>query len=246
MSFREAGSDVFRLNHKACREPVTIDAHTQGVLRRAIALSEISDGIFDITVAPELVARRMLPAPEHAPVPDADGSWRDIVFLKDHTIAFQRPLWIDLGGIAKGYAVDCAISALQTFSPARVCVNAGGDLRVAGIGSERIQLVPDDYNEDVAMFAEVENGSIASSCGRMAKRSCGAEEAGAHVDPRGDSGDGIWRFASVVAQDCVDADALTKVVMATGEKSASILAAYGACAQIYDRRFGWNNIGKSS
>lgn len=243
MSFHDAASDVARLNREAHRKPVPVDAHTYEVLIRATALSRMSNGRFDVTVAPELVARGLLPTPESTPMPDADADWRDIVFLEDGTIGFQKPLWIDVGGIAKGYAVDRAISTLQSFSPAKISVNAGGDLCVAGKGYERIQLVPDRYHDDIAAVADVENGSVASSCGSMAKKLSGTDASGPHVDTRGDGVTGAWQFVSVMAPHCADADALTKVVMAMGQESASILAIYAACALTYDTRFGWREIG---
>ncbi|MTJ81594.1 MAG: FAD:protein FMN transferase [Telmatospirillum sp.] len=241
MSFRDAGSDVSRLNRVACREPVSVDQHTLEVLMRAAGFSRISDGRFDVTVAPELVARGLLPAPEGAPMPDAKADWRDIVFLENGKIGFHKPLWIDLGGIAKGYAVDCAIAALRAFSPTKASVNAGGDLRVAGEGYERIRLLPDGRDDKLAAVADVENGSVASSCGRMSRKASGT--GGPHVGPHRDGPAGAWQFVSVMAPHCADADALTKVVMAMGEESAPILSIYAAGALTCDQRFGWRGIG---
>lgn len=246
MSFREAGSDVTRLNCEAHRRPISVDSRTFDVLMRAVALSRLSDGCFDVSVAPELVVRGLLPVPECAPVPDADACWRDIDLLDGGMVSFRKPLWIDLGGIAKGYAVDSAISTLQTFFPTQVSVNAGGDLRVAGRNSERIRLAPDRYHDDIAAVADVENGGVASSCGRMAEKFSGKEANGPHVDTRSGGTAGAWQFVSVMAPHCVDADALTKVVMAMGKESASILASYAACALTYGTRFGWCRIGSFS
>ena len=83
-------------------------------------------------MAPALVARGHLPRPAKAPEPDGAASWRDIRLLPENRIRFRRPLWIDLGGIAKGHAVDRAVEEALRFAPFQVSVNAGGDLRVAG------------------------------------------------------------------------------------------------------------------
>src|SRR5579862_9818152 len=55
MSFHEHSSDVSRLNREALEHPVTIDAHTLIVLRRALEFAAASNGAFDLTVARELV-----------------------------------------------------------------------------------------------------------------------------------------------------------------------------------------------
>ncbi len=180
----------------------------------------MTDGAFDITVAPILVARGHLPCPALAPEPDGAAIWRDIELLPDNRIRFRRPLWIDLGGIAKGYAVDRAMAALQRFAPVQACVNAGGDLRIAGPDSERVRLAADHGAGDRVPVIELADGSLASSAGSPAARI--SIRAGASATAR--------QFVSVVAPRCIDADALTKVVMARGACSARSLAAFAARA----------------
>src|SRR6185369_12575769 len=69
--------------------------------------------------------------------------------------------WIDLGGIAKGYAVDRAIEVLHGAGAERVCVNAGGDLRVAGPRAERVHVR--DALGRVTAVVDAADGAIASS-----------------------------------------------------------------------------------
>src|SRR6202034_3483678 len=64
MSFHEPTSDVSRLNRMAAHEAVTVDPATFAVLVKAQALAEESDGLFDITVAADLVVWGFLPPPE--------------------------------------------------------------------------------------------------------------------------------------------------------------------------------------
>src|SRR5260221_4472616 len=63
MSFHDAGSDVSRINAAPVGREVAVDRETYCVLRHALDLSERSDGAFDITVAPSLVAAGFLPYP---------------------------------------------------------------------------------------------------------------------------------------------------------------------------------------
>jgi FAD:protein FMN transferase len=217
MSFHEPESDVSRINREAHREAVEVDARTYAVLARASAISLESGGAFDITVAPRLVRSGALPHP-WAPEPDPEANWRDVQ-LSCRRVRFRRPAWMDLGGIAKGYAVDRAITVLQAFSPVETCVNAGGDLRITGCGRVRL-------GHEEAAFVDLERGSIASS----------RATDGVHIGAPG------RHFVSVAAPECIDADALTKVVLARGAASADLLARRGARAWMHDGA-GWRHIG---
>ncbi len=242
MSFHEIESDVSRLNRHAHLEPVTVDRRTYEVLEQAQTIAAASDGAFDITVAPDLVARSLLPQPDGTCVPDPTAIWRDIALLPNHRVYFRRPLWIDLGGIAKGYAVDRAVETLLAFSPTQACVNAGGDLRLLGCESERVQLRADHHDPKAVPIVEICGGSLASSSGRMAGRRLQGMEAGPHVDTLKGHRRSAHRFVCVMAPRCMDADALTKVVMARGACSRSLLLYFDAWAVLHDEEFGWREI----
>lgn len=143
MSFHRPDSDISRLNAHAHRNPVAVHPWTFDVLRWALRFSQCSDGCFDVSVASQLVDWRLLPAPSSvtdASLPRMEGSWRDIELRPDGKVRFRRLLWIDLGGIAKGYAVDRATESLRRNGASLSVVNAGGDIRVSGSDTERIAL----------------------------------------------------------------------------------------------------------
>lgn len=227
MSFHETESDVSRLNREAA--PVAVDPRTYEVLQHAEAMAQASDGTFDVTVAPAVVAAGALPHPG-GPEPDPQADWRDIALLPAFHVQFLKPLWIDLGGIAKGYAVDRAMTVLKAQGVALACVNAGGDLRV--MGRERVRLVPNHCTIGEGADVEVEDGAIASSCGGNGS---------VHIDPHGCARGA--RFVCVAAPSCIAADALTKIVMARGACSTAVLAHYGAHAMLHDAAFGWRQVG---
>ena len=230
MSFHEPHSDVSRINRAGAGKTTTIDPRTFVVLDHARHMAEISGGIFDITVAPALVAAGFLPRPERARPPDPAASWRDIESTAPDSIHLRRPLWLDLGGIAKGYAVDQAVRAMALPPGIQCSVNAGGDLRVAGPAAERI-LLRAPPNGDTVPVLELENASLASSDG-----------GGMHLDGTSRRGVGAGRFVSVVAADCMIADALTKIVLALGPAAADILNRHDAAAYLKDDT-GWQTIG---
>lgn len=225
MSFHDPQSEVSRLNRMAHLGAVAVSPHTYAVLARAAAIADKSNGAFDITTAPALVARGHLPRPQGAPEPDPYASGHDIILLPGHYVRFARPLWIDLGGIAKGYAVDSAIDALRRFQPRQAVVNAGGDLRVFGPACERIGLDREDGDPAVVELAD---GALASSAARRNGPHIGCSEPG---------------FVSVAAPSCADADALTKVVLALGRQAAACLSAFAAHAFTAAPHRDWQTIG---
>jgi FAD:protein FMN transferase len=241
MSFHEYGSDISRLNRNAHTRSVAVDLRTHEVLCRSLQLASESDGAFDVTVAPTLVQRGVLPPPKGAPAPDDLADWRDIECHSDSRVRFHRPLWIDLGGIAKGYAVDRAIEALMTFSPTQTVVNAGGDLRVAGSKSGRVLLRDDIFEPGQTAMIEIQGGAVASSSGRMHGRAY-RRSPDAHVDGCHGRKTHPRRFVSVTAPRCIDADALTKIVMAKGEQSRTILASHAARCFVYANPLGWRQF----
>jgi FAD:protein FMN transferase len=246
MSFHDPDSDVSRVNREALDHAVAVHPATFEVLRWARTIAEGSDGCFDVTVASELVRRGMLPRPRSPHEPCRDGSWRDVELLGDHRVRFHRPVWIDLGGIAKGYAVDRAIERLGALGATQACVNAGGDLRVMGSAIERVRLRPAAASDRPAAVVELVNGSLASSGGGIGERHDLERFAGFHVHGAARRPMGSRTFACVMAEQCVIADALTKVVLGTRSRGAAILRQFGATAHVYTARSGWHTIGAAA
>jgi thiamine biosynthesis lipoprotein len=242
MSFHEPTSDVSRLNREASRAAVAVDPRTFEVLQRAQEFSEQSDGLFDITTANRLVEWAFLPKPDGAPAPSPGASWRDIVLEDARHVRFRKPLWIDLGGIAKGFAVDQAMVAVSARPDIQVYVNAGGDLRIAGPNIEMVRL-RSAIEMDVVPVIEMEDGALASSSGREHLKQLGDLHVGPHVDGRNGQSVGADSFVTVAAADCLTADALTKVVLAAGSRAEPILGHFGAIAYFYDLSAGWVTLG---
>ena len=242
MSFHDPASDVSRLNGSAAARAVRVDARTLHVMRRADDISRASHGAFDITVAPLLVERGYLPRPASLEAPDPAAFFEDIEFLSGRRVRFKRPLWIDLGGIAKGYAVDHALERMDLPADAQVCINAGGDLRVAGPHSESVLLRVEAPPAETAPVVRLSEGSLATSTGRRgAPRN--SDAGGPHFHGARRTTVGRRTAASVIAPDCLDADALTKVVLALGVRSAAILRRYQATAFMHDSQGRWHRIG---
>lgn len=240
MSFHQEDSDVSRLNRRAVDKPVPVHPHTFEVLQWALKFSACSDGCFDISVGAELVNWQLLPRPS-ARICDRRASWRDIELRSDGHVVFHRPLWIDLGGIAKGYAVDRATGVLRSSGARRSVVNAGGDIRVNGKQAERIALDTGSPANALSVL-ELSDGSVASSTGLRQRRWHHGRLLGPHVHGVLRTPVPTERFACVVAERCVVADALTKVVIAEGVNGANLLRRFGASAHLHDPIRGWEHL----
>ena len=240
MSFHAPASDLSRLNRAQAGKPVEVHPYTCEVLREAIGISASTGGCFDVTVGAELVKWELLPRPAEAG--DAiHGSWCDIELLPANRVVFHRPLCVDLGGIAKGFAVDRATECLRAHGASQTVVNAGGDIRVQGNEAEPIRLSAESSLDSMPVL-ELADGSVASSSGHLQRRWQSGHWCGPHVDGIRRSPAPTDRFVCVVAARCVIADALTKVVMAQGKESAAALRQFDASAYVHDPRHGWQYL----
>lgn len=138
MSTFKPTSEVSKVNRLAASGPVVISPELFGLLQTALQYSRLTEGAFDITYASVgylydfHAHRRPSSAQIKADLP-AIG-WRHVLLdPRRHTVRFSRPgVRIDLGGIAKGYAVDQGIDILLARGIKNALVNAGGDSRVIG------------------------------------------------------------------------------------------------------------------
>ena len=240
MSFHEPASELSRLNREAFEHEVKVSRHTLAVLAHARRIAAASAGAFDPTIAPLAVAAGDLPRPPGAPEPHPQASWRDVrLDAHEGTVRFARPLWLDLGGVAKGYAVDLAVATLRRRGVRQGCVDAGGDLRIFGPVGELVALdcgrgaAPPDRAVRLKNESLAASGAVAAGGARRLARCFDAEHRRAAPAA----------FAAVTAKRCVHADALTKVVLARGRRARAVLDAFGARAAICRPALGWAVVG---
>ena len=141
MSIHRADSELSRLNARASIGPVVISADLWRVIAKAQEIAGETDGSFDITIRPladlwgfiwkeyrlptDAQLKAVLPRVNYRLV-QLDAEKRTVHFL-------ATGVSLDLGGIAKGYAVDCAIEKMRSIGFTNAMVKAGGDLRVIGV-----------------------------------------------------------------------------------------------------------------
>jgi thiamine biosynthesis lipoprotein len=166
----KSDSVVGRINALA-GETMTVDAETAHLLDFADKCFEMSDGLFDITSG---VLRRIwrFDGSDRIPTGAQIASiakligWRKVRW-KASTIMLPEGMEIDLGGLAKEYAVDKALAAVREITSRPALVNFGGDLRVSGprrSGARwKVAIESVESSGQLAGLLEVAEGAIATS-----------------------------------------------------------------------------------
>jgi thiamine biosynthesis lipoprotein len=195
----DADSDVSRFHALPCGASLKVRAATCAVLGAARELQVASDDAFDVSLG------------------TGPQGWR----LDGETlIKSSADVRLDVGGIAKGYAVDLAVQAIMARGCAAGWVNAGGDLRAFGDVDVPVQLRDEDTG-GVRPFAALRDGAFATSHFAQGTRAQLAGLAG--TKPR-------RVHVSVAAPQCLWADALTKLVGLRAGTLGPLLARYQATA----------------
>jgi thiamine biosynthesis lipoprotein len=229
MSFHDPQSDVSRLNGAAGTGAITVDLWTFEVLAAAAELHHRSDGLFNVAIAPVLQTLGLLPGVPDGRLPLADA----IELLPQRRVRLRCPgARIDLGGIAKGFAVDRAVDVLREHGVAVGLVNAGGDLMGFGPRAHAIDIRDPSNPAALTTRVDVRNQALASTAGRFDPFRGREVDGCAVIDPRNGEPVRSALGASVRAPSCMIADALTKVVMIAQEDAGPILDHYGASALI--------------
>jgi thiamine biosynthesis lipoprotein len=218
-------SELSRLNRDAAKAPVAVSEEMFELLARSIEFSKLSEGAFDITFASVGCMfdyrKGIKPTAEEiaAALPGID--YRHIRLDRRRcTIEFARDdVRIDLGGIAKGYAVDNCVALLKSRGVKEALVSAGGDSRVLGDKRGRPWMIGirDPRHKD-AVVAMIPLVDAAISTSGDYERYFEADGVRYHhiLDPRtGLSATGA-RSVSIVGPDATTTEGISKSVFVMG------------------------------
>ncbi len=142
MSHYKTDSELSRVNREAAERPIEIDPELYDFIAECLRYSRESDGAFDITVGSLMKAwgffrgeGRMPTEAELTEARNRVGYQHVILNQKDRTIFFDKAgVELDLGGIAKGYAVDRAVTVLKRHGVRSALVSSGGST-IFGLGA---------------------------------------------------------------------------------------------------------------
>lgn len=225
MSPHKADSELSRINRLAATQPVRLSTEMCGLIERALAFSAISRGAFDISYASvgQLYDYRAGVAPGSAALAAARLAigWRGLKLDRAaRTLAFAHPgMRIDLGGFAKGHAVDNAAAILARLGIAHAHVSAGGDSRVIGDRRGRPWTIGVRHPRDAKALVAVlplENTAVSTSGDYERYFEQGGVRHHHIIDPATGQSPAAIHSVTILAADGLTAEAMSKSLFVLG------------------------------
>ncbi len=213
---------------------LTVSEDLNKVLSLALQLNQFTRGLYDITVAPSLILNEQLPnhlaltlVNRHCTLSLGNSSH---ITCKDGEVTITKPLCIDLGGIAKGYAVDCALKKVPEHIFCRI--NAGGDLAINQWKNEEVAV---KYNKrgSALRTVKMQNRALATSGNYL------RDKKSAFVNPLTGKHIKFKGSMSVFSADVMLSDALTKAMILSSRAQRRQLAKYYNAQAIKINRLGF-------
>lgn len=233
-------SEISGVNARAASEPVRVTPQLFRLLQQATALSEKTDGAFDITIGPLMRAwgfREAVPPlpsrglggglPSHTDLEQVisiTGMSHVVLDEANLTVSFDRPgVSLDLGAIGKGYAVQRAADLMRELGVSSALLH-GGTSSVYAIGSS-----PDGPDWPVAIrhpqdpekmleVVKLRDASLSVSAVHGKSFFKGNVEFGHVIDPRAGMPSQSAALAAVVGPDATEGDALSTALLVLGKE----------------------------
>ena len=252
MSTYKPDSELSLLNANSGVGTVPVSAELGGLLNTSARINQQTGGAFDVTVGPLVNAWGF--GPDVATAPSAEGRAAALsrvgaehLVYDPQTQALTRNLeglYIDLSGIAKGYAVDRVAELIGQQGHSRYLVEIGGEVRTHGLSQRGTPWAvgietPDGGVQDTARVVTLDGLSLATSGNYRNLRVEDGRTVTHIIDPR--SGQPVSHglgSVSVIAADCTTADALATALYVLGWEEGFDLAEREGIAAIFLRRPG--------
>ena len=221
-------SQLSKINQFAHEGPVEIDRDLFEVIKRSLEISELSNGAFDITYASvgHLFNYRKEIKPNEDEIKQAKTfiDYKNVVLDEEQsTVSFlKQGVKIDLGGIAKGFAVDRSIQRLRELGIKHALVSAGGDTRLLGDRRGRAWLVgirDPENKEEVIVMLPLQDEALSTSGDY--ERFFVEDGVKYHhiIHPSTGKSASEVRSVSILANDSMTSDALSTSIFVMGAKN---------------------------
>ena len=243
MSDYKSDSEISRVNREAGEKAVKVSESTYEVLQRSVEFSKMTDGAFDVTVGPLVALFRNAKENKVAPSEQQIAQARSKVGFEklkldseNKTVQFSdNGMLLDLGGIAKGYAIDKAIETAQRCGAIGAMVDIGGDVRCFGLppeGKDHWLIGLQDPNSAIEgiegggllLVLKITNAAVATS-GDYQQFVLIEGKRYSHIMDRktGTSAEGL-SSVTIITDNATDADALATSVSVMGaEKGLALI-----------------------
>jgi thiamine biosynthesis lipoprotein len=248
-------SELMKLCAQSGGPPVAVSADLFDVLSRALEIGRQTRGAFDITVGPVVTlwrrARRKKELPDPQDIAAAlthMGLDNVVLNSAERTVTLKKPgMRLDLGGIAKGYAVDQALNLLRTRGLNRAMVLGGGDIGVGDPppgkdgwaveigwmeenGGQEHDIRPPAHPKIVLLL---KNAGVSTSGDQFQHLDLNGKRYSHVIDPKTGRALEGRRSVSVVAQNTTASDALAKVCVFPVKEALEVIDALPGTAVFY-------------
>jgi len=249
LSTYKPASELSQLNSNSSPGTSTVSAQLGALLAESERIHGLTEGAFDITVGPLVNAWGFGPAQAVAPTPEARAealarTGAQHLSYDPETFSLKRSipgLYIDLSGIAKGYAVDRVAALIEAAGTDHYLVEIGGEVRTRGskpsgqpwaVGIE----TPDGGVQDSTRVVPLSGRALATSGNYRNLRAVDGRTVTHIIDPR--SGEPVEHglgSVSVIADNCTEADALATALYVLGWDEGFALAERERIAALFLR-----------
>ncbi len=242
--YNSKNGDIYNLNNKG---KLKVSRYTKDIIKRSIDISQITNGNFDITINPIMNEWKHFsePLPE---LPDSNRIKQLLKYvdfnrikISGDTVSILDSMSIDLGGIAKGYAIDLAYDVLKESELDAFLINAGGDIRVYSRNSKKWKIgIQNPRENDILGYFEIENGAVVTS-GDYEKYVIINNKRYCHmINPKTGFPENDIASVTIFAKNATFSDAIATAVGVMGTEAENFLAnnnIYGIIIRLENQEF---------
>jgi thiamine biosynthesis lipoprotein len=242
MSDYKSNSEISELNRDGFRRAVKVSKSTYEVLQRSIEFSKLSGGAFDVTVGPLVdlwhSAEDANSLPTDAELQQARsrvGYDKLILDANEMSVRFAvEGMRVDLGGIAKGYAIDKAVEAMQKGGAVGGMVDIGGEIQCFGlpqagrskwrIGLQNPNEAEDGFDAGTPLLVlNLTDTAVATSGNYRRFVTIGGKRYSHIVDPESGYSSESLASVTIICSSSTEADALATAVTVMGKEKGLAL-----------------------
>jgi thiamine biosynthesis lipoprotein len=242
MSDYKDDSEISEVNRDGPKRAVKVSEPTYKVLQKAVEFSKLTGGAFDVTVGPLVdlwrsaeEANSIPTDTEFAEVRSRVGYDKLILDSNEMTVRFAAEgMRLDLGGIAKGYAIDRAVGAMQKEGALGGMVDIGGDIQCFGAppeGKERWRIGLQDSRAvggepgqgQILMVLELTDVAIATSGDYQRFVLIEGERYSHIIDAESGYGSGELTSVTIIGKNAIEVDVLATAVSVMGVENGLAL-----------------------
>lgn len=253
MSYHLEDSELSMLNRAGANEAVEVSDELFELLERSVYFSEISGGAFDVTVGPMIELWKSAKEKGEKPTAEEIAEAKSRVGFEKlgldaekKTVTFAVDgMRVDLGAIAKGYAIDEAVGVLKAKGVMGGMVDVGGDIRCFGAPPEGARLwvigLQDPRRgdelpgggESVLVKFSVLDEAVATSGDYRRFVVVDGEKQSHIIDPHTAKGADELNSVTIIAEDALTADALATMVSVMGDEAGLAVVEEVSGAEAY-------------